>query len=309
MESKIFDVVALGEAMVEFNQTLPGQPQFLQGFGGDTSNAVIAAARAGARCAYLTRIGGDTFGQALLQLWAHEGVNSEGVTTATASHTGVYFVTHGVQGHEFSYRRADSAASRMTPQWLAGAPAEVIRKSHFLHLSGISLAISPGACDTAFEAMALAREAGTRVSFDSNLRLKLWPLPRAQACTIKAISMCDIFLPSLEDMVALTGLDDADSIVDWSHAHGAPVVALKLGAGGALVSNGQQRQRLDARQVTVLDATGAGDCFCGNMLARLAKGDDVFGAANYANAAAGLSVQGFGAVTPMPSSAAVLSIL
>jgi len=309
MEPKIFDVVALGEAMVEFNQTLPGQPQFLQGFGGDTSNAVIAAARAGARCAYLTRIGGDTFGQALLQLWAHEGVNSEGVTTATASHTGVYFVTHGAQGHEFSYRRADSAASRMTPQWLGGAPAEVIRKSHFLHLSGISLAISPGACDTAFEAMVLAREAGTRVSFDSNLRLKLWPLARAQACTFQAVSMCDIFLPSLEDMVALTGLGDPDSIVDWSHAHGAPVVALKLGAGGALVSNGQQRQRLDARQVTVLDATGAGDCFCGNLLARLAKGDDVFSAAHYANAAAGLSVQGFGAVTPMPRSASVLSIL
>ena len=52
-------IVALGEAMVEFNQTTAGQPQFLQGFGGDTSNVAIAAARAGARSAYLTRIGGD----------------------------------------------------------------------------------------------------------------------------------------------------------------------------------------------------------------------------------------------------------
>lgn len=49
---KNIDVVALGEAMVEFNQTSPTQPQYLQGFGGDTSNAVIAAARAG--CAPLT---------------------------------------------------------------------------------------------------------------------------------------------------------------------------------------------------------------------------------------------------------------
>ncbi|MBC7705814.1 MAG: sugar kinase, partial [Rhodoferax sp.] len=208
MDRKIFDVVALGEAMVEFNQTLPGQAQFLQGFGGDTSNAVIAAARAGARSAYLTRVGGDTFGHSLLQLWAQEGVNSAGVTTASASQTGIYFVTHGASGHEFHYRRDGSAASRMTPEWLAGAPAEVIRRSLFLHLSGISLAISPGACDTAFEAMALAREAGTQVSFDSNLRLKLWPLARAQACTVQAVSMCDIFLPSLEDMVTLTGLSD-----------------------------------------------------------------------------------------------------
>ena len=43
--NKIFDVVALGEAMVEFNQTQAGEPTYLQGFGGDTSNAVIAAAR------------------------------------------------------------------------------------------------------------------------------------------------------------------------------------------------------------------------------------------------------------------------
>ncbi len=309
MVQKLFDVAALGEAMVEFNQTTPGQSQYLQGFGGDTSNAVIAAARAGARTAYLTRVGGDTFGRSLLQLWAQEGVNTAGVTTASASHTGIYFVTHGTGGHEFSYRRADSAASRMTPHWLSGAPSDVVRASQYLHVSGITLAISPGACDTAFEAMALAREASTQVSFDSNLRLKLWPLARAQACTVQAVALCDIFLPSLEDMVTLTGLDDANSIVDWSHAHGARSVALKLGSEGALVSDGQKREHVLARRTTVRDATGAGDCFCGNLLARLAKGDDVFRAAFYANAAAALSVQGFGAVTPMPRSNSVFSIL
>ena len=259
MDRKIFDVAALGEAMVEFNQTVPGQSQYLQGFGGDTSNAVIAAARAGARSAYLTRVGGDTFGRALLQLWTQEGINTAGVTTASASHTGIYFVTHGALGHEFSYRRADSAASRMTPQWLAGAPAEVIRATKYLHLSGISLAISAGACDTAFEAMAIAREAGTMVSFDSNLRLKLWPLSRAQACIAQAVSMCDIFLPGMEDMATLTGQEDPDSIVDWSHDHGAATVALKLGTEGALVSDGQTRELIPARRVTVRDATGAGD--------------------------------------------------
>ena len=56
-----FDLVALGEAMLEFNQTQAGQPNYLQGFGGDTSNAVIAAARAGARTAYLSRVGNDWF--------------------------------------------------------------------------------------------------------------------------------------------------------------------------------------------------------------------------------------------------------
>ena len=309
MQQKTFDVAALGEAMVEFNQTVAGQAQFLQGFGGDTSNVAIAAARAGARSAYLTRIGGDAFGQMLLQLWAHEGVNTAGVSTASASPTGIYFVTHGPQGHEFSYRRADSAASRMTPQWLAGAPAELIRAARALHVSGISLAISPGACDTVFEAMVLAREAGTMVSFDSNLRLKLWPLTRARACIAQAVALSDIFLPSLEDMDTLTGLKDADSIVDWGHAQGARLVVLKMGADGALASNGQKHQRFAARAATVRDATGAGDCFCGNLLARLAKGDDLFHATKYANTAAALSVQGFGAVNPMPRSDSVFAAL
>lgn len=77
-----WDVVALGEAMVEFNQTRPGEPHYLQGFGGDTSNAVIAAARAGARTAYLTRLGQDTFGDALMALWQREGVDTRAASNA-----------------------------------------------------------------------------------------------------------------------------------------------------------------------------------------------------------------------------------
>ena len=112
----MFDVAALGEAMVEFNQTVAGQPEYLQGFGGDTSNAAIAAARAGARTAYLTRIGTDNSGQALLDLWEREGVDTSAIERTADAHTGIYFVTHGKGGHEFSYMRAGSAASRMAPQ-------------------------------------------------------------------------------------------------------------------------------------------------------------------------------------------------
>lgn len=319
---KQFDVVALGEAMLEFNQTTPREPQYLQGFGGDTSNAAIAAARAGARSAYLTRVGADTFGNALLDLWTRESVDTSAVQRDASSHTGIYFVTHGQNGHEFSYLRAGSAASRMTPNWLgengtanSGGPppaagrrsaADLISASHILHLSAISLAISPDACDTAFAAMAMARTTGTRVSFDSNLRLKLWPLARAQACVAKAVSMSDVFLPSLEDMVTLTGLNDPGAIIDWGHAHGAQTVVLKLGAEGALVSDGTKRLLVAGKRVTLVDATGAGDCFCGNLLARMALGDDVFTATHYANAAAALAVQGYGAVGPLPYAAQVL---
>jgi 2-dehydro-3-deoxygluconokinase len=294
---KAFDVAALGEAMLEFNQTHPGEPQYLQGFGGDTSNAVIAGARAGARTAYLTRLGQDTFGDALMALWQREGVDTSGIARDPQAHTGIYFVTHGAKGHEFSYLRAGSAASRMTPAWL---PRELVRQSKILHVSGISLAISQTARETVFEAMAQAREAGTLVSFDSNLRLKLWPLDEARAAITHAIGLCDLFLPSVDDVNVLSGHSDPDAIVDWSHGLGAKQVVLKLGGEGALVSDGQQRERVPGHRVKLIDATGAGDCFCGNLLARIALGDSLFDAARYANAAAAIAVQGFGAVAPLP---------
>jgi 2-dehydro-3-deoxygluconokinase len=303
---KIFDVAALGEPMVEFNQTHRGQPQYLQGFGGDTSNAVIAAARAGARTTYLTRLGADRFGDLLMDLWQGEGVDTAGIERDAGAPTGIYFVTHGDHGHEFSYRRAGSAASEMTPAWL---PRALIAASKILHASGISLAISPSARETAFEAMRHAREAGTLVSFDSNLRLKLWSLEDARAGITRAIASCDLFLPSVDDVTALSGHTDPQAIVDWSHALGAKQVVLKLGGEGALVSDGHRREMIRGHRVDVLDATGAGDCFCGNLLARIAQGEPLFEAARYANAAAAISVQGFGAVAPLPRAGQVRRLL
>ena len=303
------DVVALGEAMLEFNQTQQTPPMYLQGFGGDTSNAAIAAARAGARVAYLSRLGKDHWGDLLMQLWAREGVETRGIVRDPHSPSGVYFVSHDEHGHHFSYARAGSAASRMQVSDVQTHWAGLIGSSQWLHLSGISLAISSSACDAALAAMQWARAQGTRVAFDSNLRLSLWPLERARACISEAVRLCDLFLPSLDDMQTLTGLAQPDEVLDWSHAHGAPLVVLKLGADGAMVSDGQQRTRIAPQRVQAVDATGAGDCFAGNLLARLCRGEGLEQAARYANAAAALSVQGHGAVAPLPLPVAVHALL
>ena len=107
------DLLAIGEALVELNQPKEGAP-FVQGFGGDTSNAMIAAARLGADAAYFTAVGADRFGQALTELWLNEGVDASRIVVNGGAHTGLYFVSHGAQGHEFSYMRAGSAASRVS---------------------------------------------------------------------------------------------------------------------------------------------------------------------------------------------------
>jgi 2-dehydro-3-deoxygluconokinase len=303
---KQLDILSIGEPLLEFNQTRPGEPNYLQGFGGDSSNAAIAAARQGARVAYYTRLGKDEFGAMFRRLWAEEGVDASAVQEDATAHTGVYFISHGPEGHVFSYLRAGSAASRMAP---ASLPSGHIRASRFVHASGISLAISGRAHDTVLAAFVAAREAGASVSFDSNLRLRLWTLEAARGAIGRAAALSDYFFPSLEDARSLSGREDEEANLEWAHGLAARNVLLKLGAGGVLVSDGRTRTRIPGFKVEAVDATGAGDCFCGATLARLAAGDDLVTAARYGNAAAALSTTGFGAVGPQPRPEAVRRLL
>nr|WP_157039745.1 sugar kinase [Aquincola tertiaricarbonis] len=293
------DILAMGEPMVEFNQTGEGGGrQYLQGFGGDTSNFAIAAARQGARVGYLSAVGDDAYGRLLRALWAREGVDDAGVRTDPAAFTAVYFVTHDAHGHHFSFFRSGSAASRMSPQTLA---LDRIRAARVLHLSGISMAISVSACDAAYAAMEEAKASGVQVAFDTNLRMKLWSIDRARAVMTDVIGRCDICLPSYDDVVAIMGLSDPDALVDQCLRLGAGVVALKLGAQGAVVADGSRRYRIAPHACRPVDATGAGDTFGGAFVARLLAGDDLETAGHYAAVAAALATEGYGAVEPIPT--------
>jgi 2-dehydro-3-deoxygluconokinase len=299
-------IVAIGEPMIEFNQTRPGEREYLQGFGGDTSNAIIAAARQGARTAYFTRLGDDQFARMFLELWAAEGVDAAAVALDPDAFTAVYFVTHGPKGHVFHYIRAGSAASRMRPEDL---PLPLISAAGFVHGSVISMAISPSACESVLAAFETASRSGGKISFDANLRLKLWPLERARKGVAAALALTDYFFPSLEDAAALSGVEAPEAILEWAHRLGAKNVFLKLGAAGVIVSDGRKTEKIAGLKVKSVDATGAGDCFCGAALARLSLGDSLVDAARYANAAAALATTGFGAVDPIPRPEQVRALL
>ena len=178
-----------------------------------------------------------------------------------------------------------------------------------LHVSGISQAISASACDTVFAAIDSARKAGARISFDSNLRPKLWPLQRARAVITATMALCDWFLPSRDEAVQLSGEEQPEAILDWCHAQGAPIVALKMGRDGVWISTGEGRQHIPGIRVEAIDATGAGDCFDGAFAARIVAGDSPPAAARYANAAAALATTGYGAVAPLPRHADVTALL
>ena len=297
-------IVCLGEPMLEFNRQPDGR--YLAGHGGDTSNCAIAAARQGAAVGYLTCLGNDSFGDSFMSLWAVEGVDASQVSRDPDAPTAIYFVDHESGQHSFTYLRSGSAASRMTPRTFA---RDYIAGTRVLHVSGISQGISASACDTVFHAIGIARESGARVSYDPNLRLKLWPLQRARAVIHAAMGQCDIAMPGLDDAVQLTGLEDPDAIADFYLRLGAGVVALTLGKAGTLVATPQRRERIGVQAVAAVDATAAGDTFDGAFLAETLQGSDPFAAGRYANAAAALSTLGYGAVAPMPRREAVNAFL
>jgi 2-dehydro-3-deoxygluconokinase len=300
-------LVCLGEPLIEFNRPREGDGRtWLQGFGGDSQNVAIAAARQGAAAGYLTSLGQDWMGDAFLALWQSEGIDASRVSRHPSAPTGVSFVTHSEAGHKFDYLRKNSAASLMTPASLA---ADYIAGARFFHLSAIGQAISDSARQTCDAAISAARAAGVKVSYDTNLRLRLWDLDTARRTIDATIARCDVALPSLDDSQQLTGLSEPDAIADYYLKLGAPLVALKMAADGCLIATPRKRFGLAAHRVKSVDATGAGDTFDGAFLTRLMAGDDLETAGRYANVAAALSTRGYGAVMPIPRADEVLAEL
>ena len=117
----------------------------------------------------------------------------------------------------------------MTPD---GLPADYIAGARFFHLSAIGQAISDSARQTCDAAIAAARAAGVKVSYDTNLRLRLWDLDTARRTIDATIARCDVALPSLDNSQQLTGLTEPDAIADYYLKLGAPLVALKMAAEG-----------------------------------------------------------------------------
>ena len=295
----ILDVLCLGEPLLEFNQIKKGNKKtYSSGYGGDTSNTAISIARQGMSVGFISKVGKDQFGWELLELWKREKVDYSHVSIHPEAPTGIYFVTHDADGHHFTYYRSGSAACQMTPLDL---PKDDLSQTRILHLSAITQAISVSSRETAFAAIFQARKNGVKVSYDTNLRLKLWSLDRARDVINRTVPMCDVIMPSLEEATSLTGLVDPEEITDYFFELGAKLVVLKQGSHGARVSDGKENLNIPGHKVKAIDATGAGDTFDGAFLSEWIRKDDPFSAAEYANAAAALSTTNYGAVDSIPN--------
>jgi 2-dehydro-3-deoxygluconokinase len=296
------DIVALGESLVEFfaEEPMATARTFTKAIGGDTFNLCCAAARIGGRSGYVTRVGRDPFAEYLLGGWRAAGVDTARIPVVEGFN-GVYFISNFGDGQrEFTYYRAGSAASQITPADLDPA---YIGGCRYFFVSGISQAISPSARRTVRAAVELARAGGARVAFDPNLRLKLWSLAEARAALDEVLPFVDVLLPSApEESETLLGLTEPAAVIEYFWRAGVPTVAVKYGAAGCVVGSAGRITAVPGYRIErVVDTTGAGDAFDAGFLVGLARGRDPVAAARMGVVLAGLKCRGRGATASLPA--------
>jgi len=287
-----FDVVVLGEPMVERHRRVDGSPTAADSVSGDAFNAACAAALAGARVALLTVLGTDPAGDLVLDELARRGVDPSLVRRGGAP-TGSYTVTPDEQGQpRFSYRRAGSAASALTPAHLEHW-GPVLDHTPVLITSGITAALSPTAAELVRAAVARVAAAGGAACYDVNFRPGLTTPDLAREVLLAVAPACRLVkLASPGDSEPLLGVTDPTAVCAAVRRLGDTAVAVTRGAQPLLVTDGATTTRHPAIALpTPVDSTGAGDTLLGTLAAAMARGEDLAAAAPLAVVAAGLSTQ------------------
>ncbi|MCX8171347.1 MAG: sugar kinase [Candidatus Bathyarchaeota archaeon] len=305
------DVASFGEPMVEFCATEVGKLRdvrlFKRGWGGDTSNFIIAVARLGGKAGYICRIGEDEFGESFLNLWRSEGVDTSQVIVEKGGFTAIYFISLlPGGGHDFTYFRKGSAASHYSPSDLN---PEYLSKLKVFHSSGISMAISESCRETVLKAADLIKEHGGLFSFDVNFRPKLWSSQYARPFIEGALRKADIVFASREDIDLLYG-EDVDKFAKRIYGFARPIfIVIKMGGEGCIIFDGEKRISIPGFKVNVVDTTGAGDAFDGAFIVGLLEGKPLEDIGIFANAVGALTTTGLGAVEPIPKRSRVEDFL
>ena len=271
------DAITVGEPMALFMALQPGDlhavPDFRRVAAGAELNVATGLARLGLRTGYITRLGNDSFGNFLRGVLAHEGIDARYVVADPAHPTGFMLKTRADDGSDpqIEYFRKGSAASHLS---VADAPVGAFPARH-LHLTGITPALSPTTRELAFHLAKQARAAGASISFDPNLRPRLWPSPEAMAECINALAaLSDTVLPGLAEGRLLTGRHTAEDIAAFYLERGAQQVVVKLGPEGAYYAqrDGASGIAPGLRVERVVDTVGAGDGFAVGVVSGLLEG-------------------------------------
>ena len=288
------EIIAFGELLVEFVATRIGQtfnsPEAFEGPFPSGAPAIFAdqAARQGASVAIAGCVGRDAFGEAILRRLADAGVSISHVARCADRPTGTAFVAYRADGErQFVFNIAQSAAGLLDA---SGISPDLFEGCRWLHIMGSSL-YKTGAIHAARAASEEARRRGCRISFDPNIRPELTGSHEAQRALWETLDICDLFLPSEADVRFFHPKLGRDEVIrKVLERPSLEAVVLKRGAEGSLYVDRKRRIEAQGFEVTEVDPTGAGDCFCGTFLACLVRDVPVEQALVRANAAGAMAV-------------------
>lgn len=268
------EVVTFGETMVLFNPDSTGPLRYVHNFhksiAGAESNMAIALARLGHNAGWFSKLGDDEFGRYIKAVIRGEGVDVSRVVTDPQNSTGLLFkesFAH-VNPNVYYYRK-NSAASNITIEDL---DLDYIKTSKILHITGITLALSTNARKAVYRAIEFAKANNILVSFDPNIRLKLWSIEEARPVMLEIIKMSDIIFPGKDEGKLLLGTEDPKEISREFLDMGCSIVATKLGKEGCYVTDRHQGEFVEGYVVEKpVDTVGAGDGFAAGFLSGILR--------------------------------------
>lgn len=270
-------LITVGEAMLRLSvrpgDRLEDAPAFNVHVAGSEANVAFAAARVGLRTAWISALPDNPLGRRVAGTLAGGGVDMSLVHWVKGGRLGLYFVELGASPRPISIVY-DRTASTMA---LASADAfdwQEAADTQFMHVSGITLALSDSSRDVAMQAMREGRARGAVVTFDVNYREKLWDRQAAAAAAREVASLVDVLICTAEDARDLFGANQVPeaAVAKLQADLGVETVVLTLGTEGAIASRGGATFKRGGHPVETVDRVGAGDAFVAGLIWGLVDG-------------------------------------
>lgn len=293
----VADMTFRGARPPKMGETLLGD-SFALGPGGKGSNQAIAAARAGGRVRFITRLGDDAFADMAMALWGEAGI-SPAVTRDAKSYTGAASIFVDRETGDNAITVAPGAAMTLSPEDLEAQAALIEGAAVFLTQLEQPL-------DAAMRGLELARAGGAVTILN--------PAPAADLPDAM-LALCDYVTPNESEAEALTGLPvrslaEAEMAARALCARGVGTALITLGENGVLMHDGIAARHFPAMSAgAVVETTGAGDAFNGGFAAALAEGITAEEAVRFGIATASISVTRPGAAASMPERSEIEALL
>lgn len=292
--------------MIQLNAFTPGPLRYVNYFekhaAGTESNVAIGVVRMGHSAGWVSRLGDDELGRYIRDFVRGEGVDVSHVKFDAEAPTGLYFVQrdYPVPGKSvIYYYRKGSAASKLN---VDNVDIKYVASAKVFHTTGITLALSKSCREAVDKAIEVARSVDMEVSFDSNIRLKLWSPEEARRVIVSYMGSTDILFTDDQDSKILVGEGEPFLAAQKFLSMGPHTVVVKMGEKGAFAAtlDGETAFKR-AYKVPVIDVIGAGDAFDAAFLSCRLKKYNIERSLEVANAAGALCVTVRGDVEAIPS--------